>query len=106
MDIHLTADDAPISPKFAKVAVALEKTVLPLLNAFLAYQRFDAAVGDYHRIKTFGHFRSPSPHMQEMLYASLTKNVLLFILIALYGAMLLVSRPPTVLPTKRKHLLV
>jgi protein-S-isoprenylcysteine O-methyltransferase Ste14 len=41
-----------------------------------------------------------------VLYASLTKNALLFILIALYGAMLLLSRPATVLPTRRKHLLV
>ena len=106
MDTTPAADDPPLSLKSAKFAIAMEKTVLPWLYALLAYQRWSAALQDYHRIKIGAHFRSPYPNMQELLYASLTKNVLLFILIALYGVMLLLSRPATVLPTRRKHLLV
>jgi protein-S-isoprenylcysteine O-methyltransferase Ste14 len=99
-------EDAPLSLKSARLAVAMEKLVLPWLYVWLAYQRFSAALEDYHGIKRLARFRSPYPNMQELLYAQLTKNALLFFLIALYGGMLLLSRPVTVLPTRRKHLLV
>lgn len=106
MDTTPAADDAPISLKSAKIAIAIEKMVLPWLFAFFAYQRFSAALDDWRRIKIGAHFRVSSPNIQELLYANLTQNVLLFVLIALYGVMLLWSRPATGLPTKRKHLLV
>jgi len=106
MDTTPTADDAPISLKSAKFAVAVEKFVLPWLFAFFAYQRFSAALDNWRRIKIGAHFRFSSPNMQELLYANLIQNVLLFVLIALYGVMLLLSSPATVLPTKRKHILV
>jgi protein-S-isoprenylcysteine O-methyltransferase Ste14 len=92
--------DPPLSLKSAKIALAMEKTVLPWIFAFLAYQRLNAALHVF-------------PSAQELFYANLTRdallfvqNVLLFILIASYGAMLLLSRPPTVLPTRRRHILV
>lgn len=106
MDTTPMADDAPISLKSAKLAMALEKTVLPWIYAFLAYQRFSAALGDYKRLKVVAHFPALYPDMLGLHYANLTRDVLLFFLIALYGAMLLFSRPATVLPTSRKHILV
>jgi protein-S-isoprenylcysteine O-methyltransferase Ste14 len=106
MDTPHPADDAPISPKSAKLAIALEKTVFPLIYAFLAYQRLSAALENYRLIKIRVHFRSVYLHEQEFLYASFIKNILLFALIALYGVMLLFSRPATALPTQRKHLLI
>ena len=94
------ADDTPLSQRWAAFAVALEKTVLPWVFAFLAYQRLSAALKGL-------------PGAQELFYASLTRdvllfiqNVLLFFLISLYGVMLLLSRPATVLPTKLNHILV
>jgi protein-S-isoprenylcysteine O-methyltransferase Ste14 len=100
MDTTPSADGAPLSLKSAKFAVAVEKAVFPWFFLFLAGRRLIAALGNY-------------PTMGELLHATLTRdvllfiqNVLLFILIGLYGAMLLLSRPATSLPTRRRHILV
>ena len=106
MNISPTADDAPLSLRTGKLAVAMERWVHPWIHGFLAYQRFGAALETYHRIKIGAHLRSLDPYAQELLYANLTKNILLFFLMAFYGVMLLLSRPTTVLPTSRKHILV
>ena len=36
--------DAPLSLKSAQIALAMEKTVLPWVFAYLAYQRLNAAL--------------------------------------------------------------
>jgi protein-S-isoprenylcysteine O-methyltransferase Ste14 len=100
MDIHSSSDRAPLSLKSAKLAVAMEKTVLPWIFAFLACQRLSAAL-------------EAIANGQELLSTDRTKdlllfiqNILLFLLISTYGAMLLLSRPATALPTRLRHILV
>jgi protein-S-isoprenylcysteine O-methyltransferase Ste14 len=99
-------DDTPLPLKSAKLAIAMEKTILPCIYAFLAYQRFTAALKDYHAIKLFPRLPQIPANTRELICASLTKNTLLLIFLSLCGAMLLFSRPPSALPDKRKHLLV
>jgi protein-S-isoprenylcysteine O-methyltransferase Ste14 len=100
MDTTPSADAPPLSAKSAKFAVAVEKAVFPWLFLFLAGRRLIAALGSY-------------PTMEELLHATLSRdvllfiqNVLLFILIGLYGVMLLLSRPAVGLPTRRRHILI
>ena len=98
--------DIPLPPKAAALLITLEKYVLPLLYAFLAYRRFQYIQSQflaYHALAS----RHAIPSLSQGLYfADMTKQVLLFALMAFTGITLLFNRPPASLPDKLKHVIV
>jgi protein-S-isoprenylcysteine O-methyltransferase Ste14 len=106
---QLTTSDTPISAGFVKVALAIERYVLPWLYAFFAYQRFGAARSHYHAYQLLKRYATVHPVdavSLSLAFASLSKDVLLFLLMVFTGVTLLVSRAPVALPDKLKHVLV
>jgi protein-S-isoprenylcysteine O-methyltransferase Ste14 len=84
----------------------VEKYVLPLLYAFLAYRRFryiESQILVYHMLGSRPGMPSYSPGLH---FADMTKQVLLFALMAFTGITLLFNRPPASLPDKLKHVIV
>ena len=99
------AQDTPISLRFAKTAVSVEKYLLPWVYAFLAVQRILAIRLQYLNFHSPARLHAIAITTPGMFYASLTKDALLFVIAAFTCLMLLLSRPPTSLPTKLKHIL-
>ncbi|MEO7319421.1 MAG: isoprenylcysteine carboxylmethyltransferase family protein [Chthoniobacteraceae bacterium] len=100
--------ETPLSPGFVKAALAVERYLLPLGYAYLAYQRVGTALEHYRQyqmLKGAG-AATAHPHLQSIAYAALTKDLLMFLLMVFTGVILLFSRAPVVLPDKLKHVIV
>jgi protein-S-isoprenylcysteine O-methyltransferase Ste14 len=107
------ATDTPLSPGFAKAALAVERYVLPCAYALLAWQRTGQALSRHERMLRglAAGLHPEHPGFQSMAYAALTnaaliKDLLMILLMAFTGLTLLFSRAPIVLPDKLKHVLV
>ncbi len=102
------ASDRPISPGFAKAALAVERYVLPWVYGFFAWQRAGAGLERYaaYRRLTEAGAHLAEPMMAGVAAAALTKDLLLFLLMVFTGVTLLFSRAPVRLPDRLKHLIV
>jgi protein-S-isoprenylcysteine O-methyltransferase Ste14 len=105
-----TESDTPISPRFVKLAMAAERYVLPWFFAFLAYQRIGAIQRDYRSYRMLkehsAYLHANDPVLLNIAAATLTKDILLALLMAFAGITLLFSRRPVALPDKLKHVLI
>ena len=93
-----TTADQPISPGFAKAALAVERYVLPWVYGYFAWQRVGAGLETYRKLAAAG--------AHGIAFAALAKDSLLFVLMVFTGATLLFNRPPLTLPNRLKHLIV
>jgi len=101
-----TASDTPISPGFVRIALAVEKYVLPWVYALFAWQRGGIALAHYQQCRMLEGFADVPPSALNIAYATLTKDLLLFCLMIFTGVTLLFSRPPVARPDKFKHVIV
>ena len=98
--------DIALSPKTAALLSNVEKYVLPLVYAFLAWRQFR-----YLQIQSVawhslaGTLPMPS-HSCGVHFADMTKHGLIFALMTFTGLTLLLNRPPVRMPGKLKHVIV
>ena len=95
------ASDRPISPGFAKAALAIERYVLPWGYGYFAWQRVGVGLAHYATYRKLS-----DAGAQGIAMAALTKDLLLFLLMIFTGVTLLFSRAPVTLPDRLKHLIV
>src|SRR5207249_4733363 len=108
-DPQPATSDTPISPGVVKAAMLAERYVLPWIYGWLAYQRFGAArlnYRNYQVIKRLVAEHTIHPLSLGIASASLTKDVLIFFLMAFTAVTLVISRAPVDLPDKLKHVLI
>ena len=109
MTMPVPADsEQPISPSFVKAALAVERYVLPWAYGFFAWQRVEQGLVHYavYRKLTAVGAHVAEPMMSSIALAALTKDLLLFLLMAFTGVTLLFSRAPVTLPDRLKHIIV
>ncbi|MEP6668529.1 MAG: methyltransferase [Chthoniobacter sp.] len=95
----------PISERFARAAIAIERYILPWIYLWFIYLQIHTIHTNY--VEYHGMVRAGFPPMSWPLFcASITRNVLLAILFVLTGIALLLNRPPKHLPTNLTHITV
>ena len=108
-DSQPATSETPISPGVVKVAMAAERYVLPWIYGFLAYQRFGMTrhhYRDYQLLKRLVEEHTFHPLSLSIASAALTKDILIFLLMAFTAVTLVISRAPVALPDKLKHVLI
>jgi protein-S-isoprenylcysteine O-methyltransferase Ste14 len=104
------ADTSPdqsttIPERVAQVAIILERYLLPWLYVWFIYMQIHAALDSYRDYHVA--IRTGLPHMSWPLFcASITRRVLLSVLLFFTSLTLLLNRRPTHLPTKLIHITV
>src|SRR5438874_2631509 len=102
---EISPGDAEIalSPRAASFFISIEKYVLPLVYAFLAWQRFQVVEFQFRSWRALGQRTEMVSSLRGLHFAELTKHVLLFLLMSFTALTLLFNRAPTRLPDKLKH---
>jgi protein-S-isoprenylcysteine O-methyltransferase Ste14 len=104
-DSSPTPQSTSVPARVAQIAIFLERYLLPWLYVWFIYNQIRAAQTsyvDYHL-----QIRTGLPHISETLfYASITRYVLLSVLLFFTGLTLILNRRPTHLPTKLAHITV
>lgn len=106
MTNHSLEDSStPISENFARIALWVERYVLPWIFFYLAWSEITTVQNQYtrfHNLFRMGYTGISAP----VFFASITRNVLLSCLLAFFGLTLFISRRPTHLPKKLIHVTV
>jgi protein-S-isoprenylcysteine O-methyltransferase Ste14 len=100
------AEEVKLSPGIARMLLRMEKYILPVVFAWLAWLRFNHLtdqLGAYHAMAHSAMMRSVS---YNVFFADMTKNILIFTLLVFTVITLLFNKPPVILPDKLKHVLV
>lgn len=99
------AESTPISERFARVALAIERYVLPWIYVGFVYFQVKAIHASYENYQ--GIVRSGLHTVSlAFFWAEMTRNILLCVLASLIALTLFVSRRPTHLPKNLAHISV
>ena len=101
-----TEEDTPLSPGVAHFLVAVEKYVLPLVFAILAWFRFQYLRNQYTAWRSIQSHPALRAILPGTFFADTTRQLLIFTLLAFSAVTLLFNRPAVTLPDKLKHVMV
>ncbi len=99
--------DTPLTQRTVRVLLWIEKYPLPLVYFWLAWGRWVVLRALYREYRAATSISvTLAPGWQNLYYASLGRNALLFALMIFTGVTLLLNRRPSVVPDKLKHVVV
>ncbi len=105
-ELSSTDAETPLPPRAAALLTEIEKYVLPLVYAFLAWQRVRYIDSQVLAYGALAGAREMPAFSRGLFFAEMAKQGLLFALMTFSGVALLLNRPPASLPGKLKHVLV
>ena len=107
LELAAAEPSTPLSRGAARALLWIEKYPLPLVYVWFAWGRWETlrAVWREYRLALATPVKL-APGWQNLYYASLGRNSLLFVLMVFSGVTLLLNRAPSIPPDKLKHVVV